>query len=252
MDASVLNVDIIAQHIASAHPAAYWRCVQLCRATYEALKPSRKQLQNLWLEFVEGKISNRYEDITYVQQYWKNPNGEYQGVFRIVREKGYHTVFAGIFDNGVPNGQFVKYDNNMKLVFDATYSKGVLHGPYMKIIHEDAGIYTIKCNYVDGKLHGRYVRLLKDNHKRYECTYDMGKKNGIEYDYYSDEMVHTACCYVDDKLHGWRYTHSMSGHMLTAELFHNGAEIVVLTGTQAALTAKLSPYPEFIVYETHN
>jgi len=224
----VLPYEIIIAHIALQSPAAFGLCGRLCKDISTALAKLSPRLKEKWIIRERHTTTNNT-----VVEFSKNPNGKYQGEFKITLVDRHYRgitqdVFIGNFHNGIPHGVFKSYTDG-RLWYEKNYVYGALHGYY----YEKCANFTqtIIASYVGGKLHGEYKIYDGNGYVVYECHYNMGKKEGIEKEYYDSGKLKAMREFKDDQYHGWVYSYnSVYNKYNSAELWHKGELILMLSG----------------------
>lgn len=226
MDVPVLPYELIIAHIAPLSPVIFGLCSRLCGDISKALAKLSPQLKQKWI--VHEQHTTYYNTVI---EFSKNPNGKYQGEFKITSvDRNYrgmtYPIFIGNFHNGIPHGLFKSYAND-RLLCEKNYVYGKLHGYYYEKCKNFT--QTVIASYADGKLHGRYKIYDENGGDVYECHYNMGKKEGIEKEYYENCELKAMREFKDDQYHGWVYEYFPTNKKYkTAELWHEGELILLL------------------------
>ena len=134
-------------------------------------------------------------------------------------------IELGYVSNGKRNGMWMTYyegDNAGKIKTVASYSDGILSGPYLEL--SNRGQIETEVNYSNNKYNGKYATY-KFGRMTKEVNYTDNELDGVTREYDNKGNVQKEINYKNGKQHGLMRYYNEEGEVILEYEYNNGEKV---------------------------
>lgn len=119
-------------------------------------------------------------------------------------------------------GDFIRYNEQGKIISRETYQQGILQGPAFYYAYEAHGVCMTEANYQNALLQGKWTLYSAKDRPFLQATYEQGKLQGLRTNFYESGAVRCEENFEKGKLQGPRKIYFPNGKIWYEENYKNG------------------------------